>query len=38
MNLLPYIGVPYKPRGAMPNAADCWTLIRAFAEVELVQH
>jgi cell wall-associated NlpC family hydrolase len=38
MNLLSYIGVPYKPRGAMPNAADCWTLIRAFAEVELGQH
>lgn len=35
MQIIPYIGVPYQPRGKYPTSADCWTLIRAFALNEL---
>jgi len=38
MQLIPYIGIPYKPRGVYPASADCWTLIHAFAANELGLH
>lgn len=38
MTLAKYIGVPYQPRGVFPDAADCYTLIKAYAFLELGEH
>ena len=36
--LIDFIGIPYQPRGIPPKAADCWTLIRSYAENVLEQN
>lgn len=35
--LIEYIGIPYAPRGIMPAEADCWTLVKTYAELVLGQ-
>lgn len=32
-----YVGIPYGYMGIPPKAADCWTLVRYFAQRELGQ-
>ena len=29
--LADYVGIPYKPKGIPPEAADCWSLVRDYA-------
>lgn len=38
MNLTNFIGIPYSPRGNPPYSADCWTLVRGYAESVLDRH
>jgi len=35
MNIIKYIGLPYKVNGTVPDGADCWTLVKAFSKSEL---
>jgi cell wall-associated NlpC family hydrolase len=36
--LADFVGIPYKPHGIPPEAADCWSLVRDYAQEALDQH